>query len=435
MDVLITLSILFLALVMSIYHGIPLLFPLLFGLILFIAISLRRGYSIPGLGQMIAKGSKKSLVVIKIFVLIGALTAVWRACGTVAFIVFYGIELLNATFFILFSFLLSSLVSFLLGTSFGTAATIGVVLAVLAKSGNVDINVAAGAIIAGAYFGDRCSPMSSSANLVATLTGTDLYTNLRNMWKTSLLPFALSVIGYAVLSYFHPLTAQNNTVTLEITALFQLDIIVAAPAILILAASAFKVDVKLSMLLSILSGIWIGVSVQGHPIWDMLRYILWGFTLDQSGMFASIIQGGGLLSMVNVALIVFISSAYSGIFEGTGLLREVELLFASISQKIGIFATTILTSITTSAFACNQTLAIILTNQFAKNVYERRQLSNYRLALDLENTVIVIAPLIPWNIASAFPLAALSADADSLLYAFYLFLVPLANLAVRAART
>jgi len=90
-----------------------------------------------------------------------------------------------------------------------------------------------------------------------------------------------------------------------------------------------------------------------------------------------------------------------------------------------------LTSTASAAFGCNQTLAVILTHQFEYKIYEKQQLNKYRLALDLENTVILIAVLIPWNIAGAFPAAALSADASFIIYAFYLFLVPLTNLFTR----
>ncbi len=153
--------------------------------------------------------------------------------------------------------------------------------------------------------------------------------------------------------------------------------------------------------------------------------------MERSGLFADIIQGGGLYSMLKVSLIILISSTYSGIFKGTGLLNEIENLFEKLSSKITIYPATILSSIATAAFSCNQTLAVMLTHQFAYKSYEARRLSNYRLALDMENTVILISALIPWNIAGAVPAAALSADAGFIIYAFYLFLVPLTNLFTR----
>lgn len=427
LDVLAIFILFFASLLVSIYNGVSILYSLLAGLACFTFVSLRRGFTLSQLIKMMLTGSKRSLIVIKIFVLIGMITAVWRACGTIAFIVYYGIAFMSAQYFILSAFLLCSLVSFLLGTSFGTVGTMGVVLIVLAKSGNVDINTAAGAIIAGAYFGDRCSPMSSSANLVAGLTNTKLYININNMFKSSVLPFALSIIGYIVLSQSNPLIFQDNPIGREILSSFAIDLVVLFPAVIILLLAALRVDVKKSMGVSIVSGILIGLFVQDVSFTQMLRYIVNGYSMDNSGFLAEIIEGGGLISMLNVSLIVLISSCYSGIFEGTGLLKDIERLFVRISEKASVYFTTILASIATAAFSCNQTLAVMLTYQFQHKIYTGRSLSRYRLALDLENTVIVISPLIPWNIAGAVPAAALSADAGFIPYAFYLFLIPLIN--------
>lgn len=430
MDLAIVFILFFASLLFSVYQGIAILYPLLLGLICFLLLSRRRGYPISHLLAMMLDGSKKSLLVIKIFVLIGALTAVWRACGTISFIVYYGIAFISAKYFLLSAFLLCCLVSFLLGTSFGTVGTIGIVLMVLAKSGQVDVNMTAGAIIAGAYFGDRCSPMSSSANLIAVLTNTDLYINVKNMLKTSWLPFVLSVIGYLYLASFNPLTVYDNTMAQEIVTSFNLDMLVLFPAIIILLLALWRVDVKRSMAISIIAGILIGYFAQGISFFPMLKYIIWGYSMEKNGFFADIIQGGGLVSMLKVSLIVLISSAYSGIFKGTGLLNDLEELFEKLSKKVQVYPTLILSSLAAAAFSCNQTLAVMLTHQFSSKSYEVRRLSRYRLAVDLENTVILISVLIPWNIAGAFPAAALSADAGFILYAFYLYLVPLTNLFV-----
>jgi NhaC family Na+:H+ antiporter len=435
LDTVIVFIVFFASLLLSIYSGIPLLWPLLFGLVCFIFISLRRGFSFFDLSRMMFNGATKSLIVIKIFVLIGAITAVWRAAGTISFIVYYGVMFISAQYFILFAFLMCCIVSFLLGTSFGTVGTIGVVLIVMAKSGNVDTNAAAGAIIAGAYFGDRCSSMSSSASLVAALTQTDLYVNIRNMFKSSVIPFLLSVISYSLLSYWHPLAFQDNRIGDEILKLFDISFIVLLPALIVLVAAVIKIDVKWSMGISIIAGICIGIFVQHKTLFEMIQYILTGYNINKAGFFPNIINGGGLYSMLNVGLIVLISSSISGIFEGTELLRGIEQYVERLSEKMGVFLTTILTSIATAAFACNQTLAVILTYQFEQKIYEKNKLSKERLALDLENTVIVISALIPWNIAGAFPAAALSADSNFILYAFYLFLVPVTNLFFRNQET
>lgn len=377
---------------------------------------------------MVLSGAGKSLLVVKTFVLIGAITAVWRACGTVSFIVCAGIAGMSEQYFILFAFLLCCVVSFVLGTALGTAGTIGVVLAVLAQSGGIDINIVAGAIIAGAYFGDRCSPMSSSAILVAALTGTELYGNIKNMLKFTVLPLVLAIAGYAYLSWMNPLVFHDNRIANEIIRLFDLHPVVLAPAIVILAAAACRMDIKVSMGASIAAGIAVAVIIQHKTIFELFSYIVFGYHMDEPGLFAGLIKGGGILSMLNAGLIVLISSAYSGIFEGTGMLRSIERYVEGIGQRIGVFAATVLTSIASAAFGCNQTLAAILTYQFSHKLYVKHSLSKERLALDLENSVIVIAALIPWNIAGAFPAAVLSADAGFIPYAFYLLLVPLTGL-------
>ena len=423
----------FAALLFSLYLEISILYPLTLGLAGFVLLSCRRGHPLSALIGMLLQGSKKSLIVIRIFVLIGAITAVWRACATIPFIVYHGIAPMSGQYFILSAFILSCMVSFLLGTTFGTVGTMGVSLMVLARSGYVNVDVAAGAIIAGAYFGDRCSPMSSSANLVAALTRTRLHLNLVNMLKTSVLPFFLACFGYAFFSLQNPLVAGDNPIVAAIPQSFDISLVVLSPALLILLLAASGIDVKISMGLSILVGMGIAIFVQHVGLPDLLQYIATGYRLDRSGPLSVVMQGGGLYSMLQVSLIVLISSAYSGLFAGTGLLRDVELVCEQLSQKIGVYAGSLVTSIATAAFSCNQTLAVMLTHQLTHQIYEKKRLSNYRLALDLENTVIVISALIPWNIAGAVPAAALSADSGFIPYALYLFLVPLTNFFTRNA--
>jgi len=201
--------------------------------------------------------------------------------------------------------------------------------------------------------------------------------------------------------------------------------------VLILVLAAFRVDVKLSMGISIAAGVLIALFVQQVPASQLAKYIVVGYSMDTDGFFAQIIKGGGLYSMLNVALIVVISSAFAGIFQGTGLLREIEGSFAKLSAKTNVYFTMLLSSIATAGFACNQTLAVMLSYQITHKLYEKNQLSKYRLAVDLENTVILISALIPWNIAGAVPAVMLSADAGLIMYAFYLFLVPLTNLFIQ----
>jgi NhaC family Na+:H+ antiporter len=133
--------------------------------------------------------------------------------------------------------------------------------------------------------------------------------------------------------------------------------------------------------------------------------------------------------MLKVTLIIFISFALSGVFEGTSLLKDVEKWIFRLGGKVGIFAAMIITSIMAGSFGCSQTLAIMLTYQLVRNMYDSAGIDKYELAVDLENTVIVLSALIPWNIAGAVPAAALTADSSYTVYAYFLYLLPLVSLA------
>jgi len=428
MDILIGMSITFFILIYSIFNGIFLGIPLLLGLFIFIFISWKRGFSIKDIMIMSYIGGKKAFVVLKILVLIGALTAIWMSAGTVPGIVYYGIQFMNPDLFILYAFLISSVVSLLLGTSLGTASTVGLALIVLAKGGNVDTNITAGAIIAGAYFGDRCSPMSSSAHLVANITGTHLYTNIRNMFKSSILPFALSVILYALISIHQPLSFVGSSIDTDIIKTFDTSWIVLIPSFIIIVFSLLRVNVKHSMFFSILSASVISLWVQHYSFSEIIGYLFLGFHLEPGNPLSSIIQGGGIISMWKPSVVILISCALAGIFEGTGMLKTVEDLLIKARTRSELFSYTAGMSILTAAFGCSQTISVVLTNQLMAKPYKEKRLDNYELALDLENTGIVLSALIPWNLAAFVPTTTMNVSSVGFIpYAFYLYLLPISS--------
>lgn len=419
----------FCVLILSIYKGVFLGLPLLIGFLIFAYISWRRGFSLKDILVMSYTGGKKAFVVLKIFILIGAITAVWMAAGTVPGIVYYGIKVLNPNFFILYAFLISSLVSLLLGTSFGTVSTVGLALIVMAKGGGVNTNIAAGAIIAGAYFGDRCSPMSSSANLVANLTETNLHENIRNMFATATIPFVLSAILYAIVSFQHPLTLVESSMDIELIKSFNINWIVLLPAIIIIVLSIFKINVKISMFLSILVAAVISISLQKYPLTDISKYLLLGFYLDASNPLYTIIKGGGIVSMWKASTVVFITCSLAGIFNGTNMLKSIENILIKAKTRFELFLYTTITSLLTAAFGCNQSISVVLTSQLMAKPYKEKKADPSKLALDLENTGIVIAALIPWNIAALVPTTTMDVSTIGFIpYAFYLYLVPIVNM-------
>lgn len=427
MDIIVTFIICFVILIGSVLKGVYIGYPLILSLMLFIYTATRKGFPIKDVLKMAYKGGKKSLVVVKIFLIIGGITGVWMASGTVPSLVFYGMKFLKPQLFILFAFLISSFVSFLIGTSLGTVSTAGLALIVVARGGGVNEVITAGAIISGIYFGDRCSPMSSSASLVATLTETELYTNIKNMFKTAIVPFALAVIFYTFYSYKYPLNTIGSTIADEIVKVFNVGIIVLVPAFLILLLSLCRVNVKASMFISIITAIFISMIVQHNSFVSSLKYVFLGYVMENDSPLRTIMKGGGVISMLKASIAVFISSSFTGIFEGTEMLKSVENLINKAQNRHQLFLATVATSTITAAFGCSQTLSVILTHMLVRDAYEKNSISKYDLAIDLENTAIVISAFIPWNIALLVPLTTLNVSVSSELYASYLYFIPLVS--------
>ncbi|WP_129596102.1 Na+/H+ antiporter NhaC family protein [Anaerophilus nitritogenes] len=429
MNVVISIFVVFFTLIFSVYKGIFVGYPLLLGFFVFVYISLRKGFLLKDIIKMSISGIKKAFIVLKIFILIGAITGVWMASGTVPAIIYYGILHMNPHFFILYTFLISCMVSFLLGTSFGTISTVGLALMLIAKTGNINVNLAAGAIMSGTYFGDRCSPMSSSANLVANLTQTDLYINIKNMFKTSIIPFILSVIIYFILSLKAPLHIIDSKMHNEIINVFQINWIVLLPAIIILVFALFKIDVKISMLVSIAVASIIAIFIQYYKPIEVLNFIFLGFHLDKSSSLQNILKGGGILSMLKSFVVVFISCSLAGIFDGTNMLSNIENILMKAKTRYDLLVYTTITSIITAAFGCNQSISTVLTNQLMKKSYLDKNIDKYQFAIDLENTGIVLSPLIPWNIAVLVPATIMGVDSIGFIpYSFYLYLIPIINI-------
>ena len=427
MDLILFLIFSFTLLVISAVQGYFIVYPLLISMFALLFLLLKRGFKLNQLFILAWKGSKKSFSVIYILLLIGAVIAIWMTAGTVPAIVYYGIQIINPSYFILSAFLLSILVSLLIGTSFGTVSTIGIALMIMASGSNVNPHITAGAIIAGAYFGDRISPMSSSANLVAIITRTEIHQNIKNMAITTVLPLIASTVGYLLISVANPVVFEQQYITSEINRLFNINPIVILPALAILLLAWLRTEIKISMLVSILIALLISVFIQHYSIFDISRYIILGFELSEKSDLKNIILGGGIISMLKVSLVVIVSTAFAGLFAGTKILQSVQGYLNRAKSRSNLFLSTNIIGIASAAFGCTQTIAILLTEELLKEKYQENQLDNYQLAVDLENSVVILAPLIPWNIAGLIPATILMTDSGFIPFAFYLYFIPLFN--------
>ena len=398
------------------------IYALIVGYIIFVTYGLIKGHDLKVLIKKSFEGVLTVKNILLVFVLIGMITALWRASGTIAFIVYMGSKLISPSILILLTFLLCSILSFLIGTSLGTAATMGVICVSIGKAMGINPYYLGGAVLSGIYFGDRCSPMSTSALLITELTKTNLYTNIKLMFKTSIIPFVTTCLFYLFLG----LKSSTSPVSIDATNIFKenynLNIVVIVPAILIIILSLFKVNVKKTMLLSIVISFIIAMFFQKESVTSLINYCVYGFYHSNEKL-NSMMKGGGILSMLNVGLIVAISSSYSGIFKETKMLVLMKKYLKEFSKKTSNYFVIFLSSIISGAIACNQSLGIILTYELCEELEDKQN-----MAIILENTIVLLAGLIPWNIAMAIPLKTIDIGLMSGLFAFYLYFLPFWNL-------
>ena len=408
------------ALLFCVAMDFSIVYALFAGLGLFWFYGFKKGFGIKQLGQMSFAGVWKVKNILITFMLIGMLTAIWRTAGTIPFIVCTATQFITPQIFIAMTFVLNCMVALLIGTSFGTAATMGVICVTMAHSMGINIVPVCGAMLSGTFFGDRCSPVSTSALLVAELTDTDIFDNIKNMAKSCAVPFVLAVAVYLAMGFVFTGAGEVPDLYALFGREFALRWITVIPAAIIIVLSLFKIRVKAAMITSIIVALPIAVMVQGVAAAELPGILFWGYTTADAQL-APMLNGGGVVSMLRVALIVCVSSAYSGIFEKTGLLDGIKHKIEAISKAATPFAATLAAAVGASAVACNQTLAIMLTHQLCDKIHSDKS----TFAITLEDTVVVTAALVPWSIASGAPLASVGGPVSAIPFACFLYILPL----------
>ena len=402
------------------------LYALAFGFLLFCLYGRKKGFPWRELFRMAWNGIRRVRNILISFVLIGMLTATWRAAGTIPTVISYASSLISPGIFLLMTFLLNSLISVLTGTAFGAAATIGVICATMAGPLGVPLWLVGGAVLSGVFVGDRCSPVSTSALLVAELTETSIFDNIRNMLRSALVPFLASCAAYAAAGLLLPGGGAVTDMQGLFAGEFRISPLALIPAGVILLLSLLKVNVKWAMSASVLSAVPLCLLLQGMDGGTLARTLWSGYRAADPAL-AGMIDGGGIVSMLKTGGIILISAAYSDIFRQTGLLDGAIGRVEKLAARTGRYPAMLLTSAVSAMIACNQTLAIMLTNQLCGGLKEKKE----DFALDLEDTAVIVAPLIPWCIAGNVPLTTVGAPSAAILAACYLYLLPLWRLVKR----
>jgi len=410
-------------LLLSILFKFSIVYALLGGYFLFFGFGLHRKKSPKQLWKASLAGLRTMRDLILVYVLIGMLTACWRASGTIPAIVNYAFGLLDPRFVVLLTFILCSILSTLTGTAFGTCATMGVICMSIARAMGIDPLFTAGAALSGAYFGDRCSPVSTGALLVSELTETELYKNVGLMLKSAVPAYVLSCLVYFLLGLGGAEVSGTSSAAAVFQRNFQLGFIPVIPPLLILFFALFRANIYVVMGVSVLSAMGVFFFYQKG---DVLQLFLWmwkGYEAADPEL-AVMLNGGGVVSMISPILIVILSGTYRGLFQETRILDGVKGFINRLAGKISVYGAAILTGLATVGMSCNQGLGMIFTEELMKEQVQ----DPYERMLVVENTVVVLAPLIPWSVSFSASAGPLGVPFTAVFFAVFLYLLPLSGL-------
>ena len=412
---------------------------LLIGMFLAAIVGIKNGHSWHSIEEGIVKGISMSLGACLILLAVGSLIGTWMLAGTVPTLIYYGLSILNPTFFYAASALICAVVAMSIGSSWTTAATIGVALIGVATGMDMSLAITAGAIVSGAYFGDKLSPLSETTNLAPAIAGTNLFEHIKYMLWTTVPSFVIALTLFSILGLQEDTgTVSNrieqmqillnqefniawyNLIPLFVLLLLAVNKMPAFPAVSIGAllggiwALVFQADLVSGMLESEFSDSVTSLMVVWTAMFDGVVFS----TADEN--LNSLLSRGGMSSMLNTIWLIICAMSFGAVLERIGLLTAIVSAALKGATSAGdMVSRTILTCIGTNLVTADQYISIVMPGRMYKEEFKKRNLHQLNLSRSLEDGGTITSPLIPWNTCGAYMQSVLGVHPFS--YIFYAF--------------
>jgi len=357
-----------------------------------------------GIVESIDKAMPAMLIVITVGVLIGS----WIASGTIPMLIYYGIKLITPRFFLVTACFVSSLVSLFTGTSWGTVGTIGVAFIGIAKGLGIPEGPAAGAIVAGAYFGDKLSPFSDTTNLAPIAARSNLFDHIRHMlWTTTPAWLIGLVIYFFVGLSYRPETLNSSQMDLILTTIshhFRFNLLLLIPPVIVIYYAVKKKPTIPGMLIASFTAAFLGMIFQGNSFGDYLGAMALGYKA-QTGVpvVDNLISRGGMAGMMHVTLIAFCAFAFAGIAQRAGMLDVILEHLLRVAKRPGaLIASTVTSCVAVALMTGSSFLSILIPGELFRPAFRKMNLAAKNLSRTTEDSGTVVVPLIPWSMAGVF---------------------------------
>jgi len=384
-------------------------------------ISYRLGYTWEEIEISIVKSISSAMAAMLILLAIGSLSGTWLLSGIVPSMIYYGLKILNPTIFLFAACVVSGIVSLATGSSWSTVATVGIALLGIGKALNIPEGVIAGAIISGAYFGDKMSPLSDTTNLAPAMAGTDLFTHIKYMAITTIPTLGITLIIYFIWGFTLDTTqavADSSTVLLALEEKFSLNPLLFIAPILVIVMIVKKVPALPALLVGALLG---GIAaiifqpqiieqvsgVQGNYLKASFIAVMNAMTTTiniqtSDPMISELLTAKGMSGMLNTIWLILCAMIFGGVMESCGLLKAIAEQIIKFAHSTGsLVASTAATCIFFNFTASDQYMAIAVPGRMYADTYRKRGLKPEVLSRTLEDAGTVTSVLVPWNTCGA----------------------------------
>ncbi|MEL4024866.1 Na+/H+ antiporter NhaC [Lysinibacillus endophyticus] len=404
--------------------------PILLSIILLIFYGLLKRVPFKVLEESMKSGAISGIGAIYIFFLIGILISSWIVSGTIPTLLYMGFTLVSASFFYAIVFIITAIIGTAIGSSLTTVATVGVAFVSIAGAIDASIALTAGAIVSGAFFGDKMSPLSDTTNLAASIVNIDLFEHIKNMSWTTIPAFIISGVLYAVLS---PSIAGVNNTTIEYyqASLQDTNLVhwyAIVPLLVLIVCTFIKVPAFLTLIISSLVALFLSIFHTSLSISDYCAILYSGF-VSETGVevIDSLLTRGGISNMFFTIMLVVLSLSMGGLLFALGIIQTLLSKIESLLKSIGALITgTAFTAIGINVVVGEQYLSILLTGEAFKQKYRELGLQPKNLSRVMEDAGTVVNPLIPWSVCGLFIASTLNVSViDYLPFAFFCLLSPI----------
>ena len=385
-------------------------------------IALKLGYNWNDIQQAIVDKIASALPATLILWSVGLLIGSLMFSGAVPMIIYYGVQMINPKFILVTAFLASALLAIVTGTSWGAAGTIGVAMMGIAGGLGVSLPATAGAVVSGAFFGDKLSPLSDTTNLAPMAAGSELYEHIKHMLYTTVPAALVAIVVYLFVGF----SASGDLVRPEsvqlmmdqLDTMFNFNIVLLLPFVLVIMGSLKKWPTIPTMLGTSLLTVVLGAVVQGFNIVDGFTALISGFDISMTGFAGTpteevikLINRGGVVSVTSTTVLIYCAMGFAGIVSVSGMLDVVlDLLMSKVKSIGGIIISTIVSCFTVAFVTGRSYLSILVPGELFKEVYPKKNLHPKNLSRTLEDSGTVLVPLIPWSAAGAYMTATLGVD-------------------------